>query len=278
MAKQLDLTGREFLLVLTGLLASLILAAFLNTRWTAAGADPASARYWSALASFPVLLMLLLPVIRRHWRFIVSLYDPRCLSLRLVLTAVFTGVLMRACWWLGVFGGGLLGWFKSDSLATSDWPQMSLACPPAASLVLGIFALAICTPVIEEFVHRGMIQSALLRYGPKVALPVATVIFTLMHPAANYPVAFVLGLIMAVQYHQTGTLWLSTIFHATYNGLIQFDWRCLQGTWQPDTSQPWTFPLGVALLVLLAIACAASIYLVTGSRAEALREPRPRVD
>jgi membrane protease YdiL (CAAX protease family) len=59
------------------------------------------------------------------------------------------------------------------------------------------------------------------------------------------------GLVFGTQYWITRSLWPSLITHATINLLIQFDWRCLQGLWNPPANDlPLVVPGAVALLLL----------------------------
>ena len=55
------------------------------------------------------------------------------------------------------------------------------------------------TPIGEEFLFRGVLYTALARYGPWVAVLVSSAIFAMAH-GFNYilPVAFVVGVVAAL--------------------------------------------------------------------------------
>ena len=42
-------------------------------------------------------------------------------------------------------------------------------------------------------------------------------------------IVFLMGVVLGTQFWNTRTLWTTIVTHATYNGLVQFDWRCLTG-------------------------------------------------
>jgi hypothetical protein len=63
------------------------------------------------------------------------------------------------------------------------------------------------------------------------------------------------------------------ITHVTYNGLMQFDWRCLQGQWNPPADRlPLLLP-GAGALLSLAVACLLVVALLCYQQAGARTAP-----
>lgn len=85
-------------------------------------------------------------------------------------------------------------------------------------LVLTLFAGAVLTPLGEELLFRGVIAHALMRWGAPIAVPVSAAIFALAH-GIDYvlPVAFVIGLIAALLFRATGSIWPGVVVHAINN-------------------------------------------------------------
>ncbi|RYF06684.1 MAG: CPBP family intramembrane metalloprotease [Oxalobacteraceae bacterium] len=87
-----------------------------------------------------------------------------------------------------------------------------------ASLILATFLLAVLTPVGEEFLFRGVLTTALLRYGPLIAVGGSAVIFAVMHGVnAILPIALLEGLLAAEIFRRSGSIWTAVMVHALYN-------------------------------------------------------------
>ena len=128
-------------------------------------------------------------------------------------------------------------------------------------MAMGVIVMAVLVPIIEEVVHRGFVQSALYRYGPVVAILGAAAVFTVFHPPGSWGFVFSAGVMLGTQYRITKSLWSSLISHATINALIQLDWRCLRGQWNPPaTETPIIESFAVALLLFFV--CIGSIVAV----------------
>ena len=83
-----------------------------------------------------------------------------------------------------------------------------------------------------------------------------------------------MGIVFGLQYWMTRNLWASVITHATYNGLIQLDWRCLQGTWNPTPEQLPTLGPGSIAIGTLLVASVVVIWLLACKSAGAPSTPR----
>lgn len=88
----------------------------------------------------------------------------------------------------------------------------------AATVVLSILFLAVLTPIGEEFLFRGVVANALLRYGPFVGVVGSAVIFAVLHGINMiFPAAIVGGLIMAELFRRSGSVWPGVVAHVVFN-------------------------------------------------------------
>lgn len=253
---------RQLLAIVLAQAFALFVQAWLADLLAAQGHDRLDAHYLAYLAVPPLLLFLLAPVLMRHRDFMVRLFSPRALSLRLVLAAVALGLTMRALWWSLLIAGISFGLAVNDDPLAIAGPVISWACPPPAALLLGVTVTALLIPLIEETLHRGLVQSAFMHTGPIPAVLMSAAIFTVFHPTSSYGFVFLMGLVLGAQFWLTGSLWATMITHATFNGLVQFDWRCLQGQWNPPAdSLPHAAPGLVALATMLLATLAALALL-----------------
>jgi len=80
--------------------------------------------------------------------------------------------------------------------------------------------------------------------------------------------------VFGILFWQNKTVWPSLITHATVNGLIQIDWRCLQGKWNPPASQLPIWSAGLLSLLMLLACTFAIAYLLLKKKAGAQEAPR----
>jgi membrane protease YdiL (CAAX protease family) len=88
-------------------------------------------------------------------------------------------------------------------------------------ITLGLMAAVAClgAPLAEEFVFRGYIYGAVKRFaGVPVAVLFSALFFAAVHTnmAVLLPL-FVLGVILAVSYEVTGSLWVPISIHFCFN-------------------------------------------------------------
>lgn len=272
-AAALRIPIRYLLLVVLAQVLALFTQAWLSQALLAQGYGESDAHYLAYLAVPPILLVMLAPVLLRHRAFLLQLFSMHRVSVRLVLAAVALGIATRIAWWAQMTARVSLGIAVNDAPQAIAGPAFSWACPPLPSLMLGFLVMAVVIPIIEETLHRGVLQSAFVHKGPVPAILISAFIFTVFHPPASYWFVFFMGIVLGVQFWVTGSLWLTMITHATFNGLIQFDWRCLQGQWNPPPeSLPQFVPAAVSLAVL-AGALALIVALLRGQRAGARTAP-----
>ncbi|MFF3437939.1 CPBP family intramembrane glutamic endopeptidase [Streptosporangium sp. NPDC002721] len=85
-------------------------------------------------------------------------------------------------------------------------------------LILTFAFLAVLTPIGEEFLYRGVITNALLRYGPVVGVLSSSLIFALLHGInIVLPSALVVGVIAAEAMRRSGSIWPAVAVHAVNN-------------------------------------------------------------
>jgi membrane protease YdiL (CAAX protease family) len=91
-------------------------------------------------------------------------------------------------------------------------------------ILLAFVSIAIVPALAEEFLFRGCVLSNLLPYGKKTAIILSALLFALMHGNfAQFFYTFVAGIVLAVVYIETGSIWTSTFIHLFNNfyGVIQ---------------------------------------------------------
>lgn len=128
-------------------------------------------------------------------------------------------------------GIGVLVWLVSRVLIvvyvaltgdTSD-PQAALTLfsgPVAATLVVLVGGLVV--PLGEELLFRGLAYGVLRRLGRVLAVVLSAGIFAIAHGLnVVFAAAFLLGVVNALLYERTGSIWPPVAAHATFN-LISF--------------------------------------------------------
>jgi len=254
-------------------LMALTAQAWLSRVLLAHGFEEQQAHHLAYLVVPPILLLMLAPVLLQHRKFLQRLFGPGGLTLRLALTAVALGVTLRIVWWSQLIARVALGLTVSGDRQAIAGPVMSFACPPLHWLLLGALVMVIFIPLMEETVDRGLLQSAFVHRGPLPAILISALIFAAFHPPSSYVFVFLMGIVFGIQFWLTGSLWTTVITHASYNGLIQFDWHCLQAQWNPP---PATLPQlvpGVTALLVLVVACLIVAALLRYQRAGAQTAP-----
>ena len=270
----LRLTTRAFIAVLLVLLFVLFLRSWLQIELQQRGMDRKYAGDLSYLAVFPLVVLMYWAVLREQLHFIAKLFDPGDLSWRLVLTAVVIGILMRVAWWSQLVARVSFGITRSDDPAAIVGPAFLLDCPPPLVIGLGFLVMAVLVPVTEEIVHRGVVQSALVHRGRVVAIASSALIFAVFHPPSSYVFVFLFGIVFGLQFWNAGTLWSTLITHATYNALVQLDWRCLQTQWNPPGPSLPLWTEGTAATASLVVCATFVLWLVTRPAGGARIEPR----
>jgi membrane protease YdiL (CAAX protease family) len=266
----LRLSFSQLLAIVLAQVLALMTQAWLSRVLLARGHEQLQAHYLAYLAVPAVLLFLLAPVLLKHRHFLWRLFGLCGLNLRLALAAVALGLAMRVAWWAQLIACVSLGITVNDDPQAIVGPVLSWVCPPAPALFLGAMVMAVLIPLMEETIHRGLLQSAFMHAGPLRAILVSAVVFTVFHPPSSYWLVFLMGIVLGIQFWLTGTLWTSMITHAVYNGLVQLDWRCLRGQWNPPPeSLPQLIPGAIALatlVIVLVLVVAILLYQRSGAQ------------
>lgn len=102
-----------------------------------------------------------------------------------------------------------------------DIYSSGLAVPATrGELVLSILAVAVIPAVCEEFLFRGVILSALERYGTRHAVLLSSLLFALLHGSiVGAPAQFILGVILALLVFWTDSIYAGLIYHTVHNAL-----------------------------------------------------------
>lgn len=143
------------------------------------------------------------------------------------------GLVRTSARWIALgIGFGLLG--RAVTLVVSPLyvlitgdtgnPQQGLFGDLLESSALQIILLAVSigllVPLAEELFFRGMLYNWLRRWGIVLAALVSASVFGIFHGVnLMLPATFALGLLNAVAYQRSGSIWPAVISHATYNGI-----------------------------------------------------------
>ncbi len=254
---------RTLALLTLAIILSLVARTVLQLKLQSLGMSRLVASDLSYLVVPAVLLLLMIPAWKSERSFILSRLRLADLTWRAVVVAIAIGVLLRVAWWSAVFARTAFGLFRTEPPQGLVGPEFWIQCEPVANLALGLMVVALLVPVIEEVFHRGYVFTATLRFGLLPAILLSAVVFAAFHKPGTWPVAFATGIVFATQYWRTGSLWSSTISHATFNAIHQFDWRCLRGYWNPTTEQLPVAGVGSGATVAFLAAAAAIIVLLT---------------
>ena len=86
---------------------------------------------------------------------------------------------------------------------------------------LGILAIVVAGPILEEMLFRGAITKELLKhYNPKLAILLSALVFGVFHiNPAQILTAFLMGLLLAWLYYKTRSLVPGILVHILNNGL-----------------------------------------------------------
>ncbi|MBY5774998.1 CPBP family intramembrane metalloprotease [Rhizobium leguminosarum] len=126
---------------------------------------------------------------------------------------------------MGIVGYGLnliiqftyLAWFGAND------PQGILHAAARGGLMpflLSFLGGAIFTPFGEEILFRDVVANALNRYGVFAGVVLSSIIFGLAHGVSVIlPVAIMVGLLSAILFRATGSVWPAVILHCVYNGM-----------------------------------------------------------
>jgi uncharacterized protein len=139
---------------------------------------------------------------------------------------------VSARWLLIGAGLGLLGWFLTRGVVLAYfWVTKDTSNPQAelvnaaqgtpAQFALTLLVAGLAVPVAEEMMFRGVLYTWLRRWGVTVAMVVSALLFGLYHGInVVFPATVVLGLLVALAYELSGSIWPGVVGHVLYNVLV----------------------------------------------------------
>lgn len=254
--------------------AALFARSLLQRELAAGGWPPQAAADGSYLLVPPLLLVLMLPYLRRCRQGLRTLLRPADLTWRTVLAALAIAVLLRLAYWGGVIGFAGAGGAAWAGAGPPAELALAFQCPPWPALLLGLAVMVLLVPLTEEVVHRGFLLHALLPRGRVPAVLVSAALFAILHNTASLPAAFAGGVVLAVQLLNGRTLWGPLVSHAAYNALAVVDWRCLSVSWNPPTGEAAAL-LAAAWSIPGALACLLLAFFLAGRKAAGTGPRRP---
>lgn len=87
------------------------------------------------------------------------------------------------------------------------------------NIILEFIAVAICAPVVEEIVFRGLCYGSMRKFmSPSAAAIISAVIFGIAHGnIISFVYTSILGLLMAYLYEKSGSLFVPMVLHFGFN-------------------------------------------------------------
>lgn len=267
---------KNTLAVIVATAAALFARSWLQVELLRDGLQKDYAADLSYLVVPPILLVLLLPVLRQDKTFLIERFQRSALSPSIILRAIAVGVLTRLLWWSLTIAGVAFGFFRNDNPFAVKGPLFWFQCPAAKVALVGFVVMAVMVPIIEEVTHRAYVQSSLRHRGPIVAIAASATVFAIFHPPSHWSFTFLAGVVFGIQYWNSRSLWPSLISHATFNSLIQLDWRCLHGIWNPPISELPFWRIGIPAAGILIFATILLVGLIRDTKMRRDEQPPRR--
>jgi membrane protease YdiL (CAAX protease family) len=211
----------------------------------------------------PILLLLGIPVLKEHGHLVLDLFRRNRVCGRLIVIGVLLGITLRCAFWGGLIAMTSFGITIGAEALPGIGPDFSWHCPAPWPMALGILVSVLLIPPIEEIINRGFFLHRLLHRGEIFAVLLSTVLFALFHNMQTIYLALGVGAFLAFATLNSGALWVSTIAHASFNLMGQFDWRCLNGRWNPVEVTPIMSNIGAMATALFFVSLLLSSLLVS---------------
>lgn len=204
----------------------LVLISLIPAMGIAIGIGGLAGPYDEATTVWVSVHLMALAIIAVVWR--LGIYGRPSPWRLLGLSAINYPVVKAGMLALGALGASLLftvaygavvDLFSSDLLSP---PEIgSEIAFPGAAVFFTFQAVAVVTPLTEEVFFRGFVFSGLMpRLGVVKAVVVSAAIFSAFHVSVGVLIpVFVTGLLLALLYRKTGSLWPCVLAHAAQNAL-----------------------------------------------------------
>jgi len=259
--------------IFVALTAALVARSVLQVQLLKDGFQSHLAADLSYLVVPVVMSCLLFPLWRTERPFLAAQLSLSALTWRLVIRALAIGLLLRLTWWCQLIAGTSFGIYQSTDSSANVGPVFSFQCASPAIVVLGLIVMTILVPLIEEVVNRAYVLSTLRRHGILVAILGSALIFAIFHKQSTWAFAFFAGVVLGLQYWSTSSLWPPLVSHATVNGLILIDWRCLSGQWNPRLEDLPVLQPGL-IAIGLGVICLGILFVILRKMATGAHMPR----
>lgn len=113
---------------------------------------------------------------------------------------------------------GAAVYYLTNPTENIQQPYVDAAGGGIFTVILSLLFLAVLTPIGEEFLFRGVVTTALLRYGAVVAVVGSSLIFALMHGLnAAFVTALIVGLVAAELRRRSDSVWPGVVVHIVNN-------------------------------------------------------------
>ncbi len=174
----------------------------------------------AAIIQYALIFLLAVAVVRSANRSISSVFG-RSFRSRHVTMGIWYAVLLLMI----TFGiNTVLVWGSaqiSPSFAYKFWyfhaSHYYIAMPALAFIPL-IAAQFVCAPIVEEFIFRGLLFNAWLRYGAGVSSLLVALVFTLLHFEQHLWLStFIFSIVLSLLYVKYNSLWINVVVHAVNN-------------------------------------------------------------
>lgn len=177
------------------------------------------------LASVPTLLL-----VRRKWPALWPLATPPGLGLTRPGHPLFYVLALVIGLAVPILGGWLTEWLAHGQPVTQDIAQIGTNTPLALRLPLALIVVSL-GPLVEELLFRGVLLSALLKYGRMpLAVLLSSLVFALVHlPGLGWhwfalPDLLILAVALAWLRLQSASLWPGVLAHGANNALAMVAW------------------------------------------------------
>ncbi len=248
------LSNREVIKLVVAVMLLQIFALFIES-WLridlmSDGMAKAIAADVSKLIALPLLVVLLYPVVRDFLPQLTSKLRLSQLNSRTILVGIGLGFSLRMVSWSELIAGVSFGFFVNPDPAAVVGPIVQFGCPGFLIVSLSLLAMVLFTPVVEEIVNRALLLQWLVKYGRWPAIIGSAVLFAILHRPDSILFAFMFGIFSGVLYLNSGTLWAPLLAHMTVNGMIVFDWDCINTQWNPSAVSDVTRAIGLLAICL----------------------------